>query len=591
MSYRWEPAALLLALVLALGCGDSGQTPRAVPSGDPEGPPVRGDWLVLHLLADPENLNPITSNDSAANSVLSWMFPSLLTLDNQTLAQRPVIARELPEVSEDKLTYTFKLRSDATFADGKPVTAHDVLFTLKVTKNPAVLAPHARNYLVSVKGAEALDDHTLRIDLREPYFRNDLVLGGLQPLPRHHYDPDGLLEEFSVANLDQWSALGAERQSRAEAFAEKFNKDFHRRPMGAGAFEIRDPENDIVTGERIVLKRRDDFWAPDDPVHGDAWVNRVVFRVINDQEASLVSFKSGDLDVIGLTPLQYQRPDTNSSRFNERADKHVRMSTSYTYIGWNQKRPIFRDRQLRRALRYFVDKDAIIEEILFGLGVAVESPIYIERPEYNRALPAHVFDPEKGKALLTEAGWVDSDGDGVLDKDIGGERVALRFEIISNSGNAIRKAIGLTVIDELKRAGIEASFREIDWSIMLSKVKRFDFDAVILGWGMSVVAPDAYQLWHSTQAVEGGSNHVAFTNEEVDRILEVYRTEFDEAKRIEMYNRFQEILHEEQPYTFLFAQKAITAWDRRFAGVVWYPSGSSDLREWWVPLDHQKYTQ
>ena len=115
--------------------------------------------------------------------------------------------------------------------------------------------------------------------------------------------------------------------------------------------------------------------------------------------------------------------------------------------------------------------------------------------------------------------------------------------------------------------------------------------AVILGWAMSVTPPDAYQVWHSSQAVPGGSNHVYYRNEEVDRILEEYRVEFDAERRKRLYDRFQEILHEDQPYTFLFMQKAITAWDRRFHGVRWYPSGGTDLHEWWVPVEQQKYTQ
>ena len=129
--------------------------------------PVRGDWLVLWSLADPESLNPITSNDSASNQVLQWIFLPLLDLDNETLKQRPLIARELPEISEDKLTYVFRLRDDVSFADGQPLTARDVVFTLKVIKNPEVRAPHARNYFVSVRDAVAVDDHTLRIDLRQ----------------------------------------------------------------------------------------------------------------------------------------------------------------------------------------------------------------------------------------------------------------------------------------------------------------------------------------------------------------------------------------------------------------------------------------
>jgi peptide/nickel transport system substrate-binding protein len=554
------------------------------------GEPVRGDWLVTWSLADPESLNPITSNDSASNQVLQWIFLPLLDLDNETLEQRPLIARELPEISEDKLTYVFRLRNDVTFADGKPCTAEDVIFTLKVIKNPEVLAPHARNYLISVRDAVAVDDYTVRIDLRERYFRNDLVLGGISPLPRHYYDSGDLLGGISVQEMDAFDELEPERKQRARLFAKQFNENFHRNPMGPGAFELRDAERDIVTGERIVLRRRDDFWAADDPRHGDAWVNRVVVRIINDREAALVAFKRGDLDIIGLTPLQHLR-QTGTSRFANRAAKQVHVSPGYTYIGWNQQREIFQDRRLRRALGYFVDKQSMIDKFLFGLGVPVESPIFIERPEYNRNLPAHVFDPEQGKALLAAAGWEDTDGDGILDKEFDGQRVPLRFEIMSNSGNDIRQAVGLTVIDEMKRAGIDASFRGIDWSIMLNKVKNFDFDAVILGWAMSVTPPDAFQVWHSSQAVPGGSNHVYYRNEEVDRILEEYRVEFDAERRKRLYDRFQEILHEDQPYTFLFMQKAITAWDRRFHGVRWYPSGGTDLHEWWVPVEQQKYTQ
>jgi peptide/nickel transport system substrate-binding protein len=581
---------LAVALFALAGC-DGSAPPSELSAGEAQngGDPARGDWLVLSMMADPESLNPLTSNDSASNSVLRWIFPSLLRLHPETLELEPVIARALPEVSPNKLAYIFRLREDATYSDGQAVTAHDVVFTLKATKNREVLAPHARNYLQSVRDATALDDFSLRIDLREPYFLNDLVLGSLSPLPRHYYDPSNQLEGITVGDLDRWDELPDDKKDRARAFAKKFNENFHRNPIGPGAFELRNPETDLVTGERIILHRRDDFWAPDEWWYGDAWVDRIVWRIINDREATLVTFKRGDVDVIGLTPLQYTRPDTNTDKFNARADKKLHVSPGYTYLGWNQKQRIFQDKRVRRALGFFVDKQNLIDKILYGLGEPVEGPIFVGRPEYNRELPKHVFDAERGKALLEEAGWSDSDGDGVLDKEIDGERVPLRFEIISNSGNDIRRAIGLTVIDEMKRAGIDASFREIDWSIMLSRVKDFDYDAVILGWAMSVTPPDAYQVWHSTQAISGGSNHVFFKNAEVDGILEQYRTEFDPARRKELYDRFQEILYDEQPYTFLWMQRAITAWDRRFHGVQWYKSGGSELAEWWVPLALQKY--
>ncbi len=175
---------LPLGIVLA-GCGGpqdrSGEAEAearasSTPGGH-SGPPERGDWLVLWLLADPEKLNPLTSNDSASNSVLGWMFSGLLTTDNETLELRPLIAAAMPEISEDKLTYTFRLRDDVTFSDGVPLTAHDVVFTMKAIKIPRVDAAPSRNYYESVRDVVAVDDHTVRFDLRQLYFRNTLVLG------------------------------------------------------------------------------------------------------------------------------------------------------------------------------------------------------------------------------------------------------------------------------------------------------------------------------------------------------------------------------------------------------------------------------
>lgn len=555
---------------------------------DATGNPERGDWLVLWLLADPESLNPITSNDSASNQVLRWFFLSLLDLDNETLEQRPLLASELPEISEDKLNYTFRLREGVTCSDGTPLTATDVLFTIKVIKHPRVNAPHARNYYESVRDVVVVDPLTVRFEIKKPYFRNDLVLGGTQPIPRHHYDPENLLGGISVAELDDFDNLDEGRKARATRFAKEFNENFHRNPLGPGPFVLRDPEADYSTGEQIILRHREDYWAPNNPKLGDAWVDRVVLRIINDREAALVALKSGDVDRIGMTPLQY-RINKNNQPFHRRVATKIHVSPGYTYIGWNQKNRIFRDVRVRRALSHFVDKKNMVEKILHGFGIPVESPIFVERPEHKRNLPPYSFDPEKGKALLAEAGWRDSNGDGVLDKEMDGERVDLAFEVISNSGNDIRRDVGLTVIDEFKRAGIRATFRAVDWSIMLDKVKKFDFGAVILGWAMSVMVPDSYQVWHSSQAVPGGSNHVYYRNAEVDRILEDYRVEFDPALRKVLYDRFQEILYEEQPYTFLFMQQAISAWDRRFHGVTWYPSGSTDLLEWWVPPNLRKY--
>jgi peptide/nickel transport system substrate-binding protein len=190
--------------------------------------------------------------------------------------------------------------------------------------------------------------------------------------------------------------------------------------------------------------------------------------------------------------------------------------------------------------------------------------------------------------LLNEAGWKDTDGDGVLDKMIDGKRIPLRFEIKVNSGNAVRKSVALVLLDELKKHGIAASVRELDWTIFLNDVKNHHFDAVVLGWQMSTTEPDAYQVWHSSQAANKGSNAISYKNARVDEILEQYRREFDAQKRIQMYKEFQEIIHDEQPYTFLYVGKRVSAVHRRFQGVEVFPDGLRPI-DWWVPVARQKY--
>lgn len=599
--WRAVGTAALFALVGCLACGGpQDETPTGAPeapttpgeqgaSGD-AGPPERGDWLVIHMGADPENLNPYTSNDAGASRVLGWVFQTLLDIDYDTLEQLPLIARELPEISDDQLSYTFRLRDNVTFSDGVPLTAEDVVFSMKVIRHPKVGAPQLRNYFDSVQDVAVVAPGTVRFALREVYFRNQWTLGAFEILPRHYYDPENLLEGISVAQLNAWDDLAPDAQERAGRFAKAFNETFQRNPMGSGAYVLEDPKRDWKTGEQIVLRHREGFWGAGDNKLGDGWVDRVVFRIINDRDAALVGLKANKIDYIsGLTPIQATR-QTNDPSYQERFGKYTEIRGTYTYIGYNARRKVFEDRRVRRALSHLVDKQNLVDKVMLGLAEPVEGPIFNGRPEYNQDLTPWEFSPAKAKAMLAEAGWVDSDGDGILDKEVDGERVPLRFEIISNSGNEERKKVGLTVIDSFKRYGIDASFRSLDWSILLERMRIFDYDAIVLGWGGSaVIPPDAFQIWHSSQAVEKGSNHVGFVNEEADRILEAYRVEFDAQKRKELYDRFQEIVYEEQPYTFLFAPASVSTWDRRFSGVTWYPGAGTKLNEWWVPGPQRRY--
>ncbi|HEY3152744.1 MAG TPA: peptide-binding protein [Candidatus Binatia bacterium] len=575
----------MLPLLLLLGCGDKTEVrvSDATPAADAKdaGAPVTGDWLVIHSLSDPEQLNPLTSNDASSSEVLGFVFESLLTREPRTLELKPLVATARPEISQDKLTYTFKIRKDVRFQDGRPLTGEDVLFSVKAIKCPFVNAPFLRVYFNSLIDAELIDPHTVRFVTKEPYFLNESVLGGILLMPRHYYDPENLLQRLTVRDLTRDPE---KLPSEAKKFADQFNRNFNRNPLGSGPYKF----GDWKTGREIELLRDLNYWGNGKESIDQPHLDRLKFRVVNNMDAALVRLKSGSLDFMeALQPVQVVR-GTNSERFNREFKKYEYYAPTYTYIGWNNEHPIFRDKRVRQAMTYLTDRKQIVKSVLFGLGEVVDSHIYFFRPEYDKSLKSYPFDPQKALALLNEAGWRDSDGDGVLDKVIDGKKVPLRFEIKVNSGNAVRKSVALVLLDELKKHGIAASVRELDWTIFLNDVKNHQFDAVVLGWQMSTTEPDAYQVWHSSQAANKGSNAISYKNARVDEILEAYRREFDPQKRIQMYKEFQEIIHDEQPYTFLYVGKRVSAVHRRFQGVEVFPDGLRPI-DWWVPVARQKY--
>ncbi len=551
--------------------------------------PAFGDWMVRHALSDPENFNPYTSSDQGATQVHTYVFESLLEPEyDPPYTQRGFIAADYPVVSDDYLTYTFTLRQNVRFADGTPLTADDVLFSMKVIQTPTVRAPHLRNYYSSIQDVEKLGEYEISFVCREPYILNDLFLGSFDILPRHFYDPDGLLDPVPITSLIDGSWEQGEHADRVRLFGERFNLDFNRNMMGTGAYYVADWENDVVTGQKVVLTRNDDYWGQDVaglPATGH--VDKIVFKIINNLDAAFIELTNGNLDYHGMKPLEFKEKSW-SPGFVDRFMKGIQYAGGYNYIGWNNNHPLFRDRRVRQAMTHLTDREGMVRNLLFGLAETVESPIHKFRPEYNHALEPYPYDPDRALALLDAAGWADTDNDGILDKEIDGTSTPFRFEFLVNSGNQIRKDIALTLQSSLEDVGIDCQVRELDWSIFLERVKNKDFAAVTLGWtgGTGLrFPPDSFQIWHSSQAEGNGSNFISFRNEETDEILETYRQEFDMDKRIVLYRRFQEILHEEQPYTFLWKSRVAVAYSRRYHGVNWYPAGAVP-QEWWVePAD------
>ena len=213
----------------------------------------------------------------------------------------------------------------------------------------------------------------------------------------------------------------------------------------------------------------------------------------------------------------------------------------------------------------------------------VSGPFYVNSPEYDKKIKPYPYDPKAALALLKSAGWDYRPGEDVLQKD----GKPFEFEFLLSAGSKFGEQLATMLQENLKEIGIRMSIRKLEWAVFIQRIEEHNFDACTMGWSLGWET-DPYQIWHSSQAVEKGSNFVGFKNAEADKLIEEARKEFDPEKRRQMYYRLQEIIHDEQPYTFLFTNKALVAVSRRFQNVEVYPMGLSPLY-WWVPKEAQKY--
>lgn len=507
--------------------------------------PAYGDTLVEGSIGEATNLIPMLSSDSASHDIAGLIFNGLVKYDKGVNLVGDLA--ESWEVSQGGLQFTFKLRRGVTWHDGHPFTARDVLFGFQTITNPNTPTAYAEDFR-QVKKAEALNDYTFRVTYDKPFAPALTSWGNLVVLPKH------LLEGKEIAK----SELG-------------------RRPVGTGPYRFRE----WISRDRVILEANPNYFE------GRPYLDRYVVRVIPDLATMFLELKAGGLDLMGLTPIQYKR-QTDDRFFREDYRKYRYLANAYTYLGYNLLEPKFKDRRVRQALSYAIDKEEIIKVVMLGLGVPATGPYKPGLWFYNPDVKKYPFDPAKALALLKEAGWEDRDGDGILDK--GGE--PFEFTVMTNEGNPVRQRTAVVIQERLKKIGIRMKIRVIEWSAFINDfIDKKDFEATILGWTTGF-EPDQFDIWHSSKTGKKELNFISFKNPEVDELLEKGRRTFDQEKRKAIYFRLQEILAEEQPYTFLYVPEALPIVHSRVYGIEPSPLGISyNLYRWYVPKGLQRYNR
>jgi peptide/nickel transport system substrate-binding protein len=500
-------------------------------------------------IGDISGLIPNITSDGASHSVGNLIYDGLVRADRD-LSLTGELA-ESWEISKDERTITFHLKRGVRWHDGAPFTARDVEFTYRYMRDPKTPTAYAEDFL-QVASTEVVDPYTFRVRYEKPY-APALLSWALWVLPAH------LLEE-------PWRR-GVDLRTTPQ----------NRHPIGTGPFRFQEWK----AQEKVVLLASPDYHR------GRPYLDRVLLRIIPDSATIFLELKARNVDMAGLTPLQFRR-QTEYPAFTRFFEKYRYLSNSYAYLGFNLKDPRFADRTVRRALAHAIDKREIIEGVLLGLAREAVGPYKPGTWWYTDEVRTFPYDPDRAKELLREAGWRDRDGDGILERD----GKPFRFTIRTNQGNSVRIQTAEIIQRRLKAIGIDVNIHVVEWAAFINTfIRKRDFEAIILGWGLGL-DPDQYEIWHSSKTGPDQLNHISYGNPEVDRLLESGRRTFNQERRKAIYREFQRVLAEDQPVVFLYVPDALMAVSSRIHGIEPAPAGLAwNFIRWYVPRELQRYTR
>ncbi len=535
---------LLLTLFSLYGCSDppERETVRIQRKQSTVEMPVFGDTLVEGTIGEASNLIPVLASDSASHEVAGHIYNGLVKYD-KNLAIVPDLAESF-SISKNGLEILFHLRKGVKWHDGAPFTSRDVIYTYNVVVDPKTPTPYAEDFR-QVGSISAVDNHTVKVKYKVP-FAPALASWGMSILPAH------LLEGKDITK----SSLA-------------------RSPVGTGPYRFME----WIPGQKIVLESNHDYFE------GRPYIDRYIYRVIPDTSTMFMELKAGTVDLMGLTPVQYAR-QTASPDFNSRFNRYRYPSFTYLYMGYNLRHPLFTDKRVRQAITAAINKDELVSGVLFGMGRKAHGPLIPGHWAYNPDVKDIGYDPSRAAELLREAGWKDKNDSGILVRD----GVPFSFTILTNQGNQQRLLTAQIIQQRLKSVGIEVKIRVVEWAAFLKEfIDKGNFEAVILAWSISQ-DPDMYDIWHSSKTNPGELNFIGYKNSEIDHLLVEGRGTFDIGKRKRAYFRIQEILADEQPYTFLYIPDALPVANSRIRGIEPSPSGIGHNRiKWFVPEVEQLY--
>ncbi|NMB45697.1 MAG: hypothetical protein GX998_04720 [Firmicutes bacterium] len=482
---------------------------------------------------DIETLNPMLSESIYESVVLNGIFSQLIRMDEKGNLI-PDLAVEVPTVdnggiSPDGKVFTFHLRKDAKWHDGKPVTAKDVVFTWEMIMHaPQVVS---QDGFSDIERMETPNDYTVVMHLKEQraaWLLNWAAISGAI-IPAHAWkgvDPT----EFTKAHL------------------------LSRQPIGSGPFRLVEWK----PGSHVILEANKEYYGE------GPYLAKFIYRAVSDSNTQLTMLKTGEAD-IAMNLVGDQYPQVQAIK---RLQVSLDPGSAYTHMTFNLDKPLFKDKRVRQALNYALPRQLIVEKVLKGVGMAATTSTAPILWAYDDTLEPYPFDLEKAKNLLTDAGWVDTDGDGIRDKN--GKPLA--FSLSTSAGAKERAQIAQIAKQFWKEIGVDLEIKLVEATMLFGDIlENRKFDMIMFGWA-TPADPDEFTLYHSSQIPTPknkmlGQNYAGYVNSKVDELLEEGKSLLEQEERLPVYRQIQKIIYDELPMLYCYymvdihaAPKALQNW-------------------------------
>ncbi|WP_353931703.1 ABC transporter substrate-binding protein [Okeanomitos corallinicola TIOX110] len=560
---------LIITLLSFTALSITGCNPTQLKKSDAKVP-----QLVSSILSDPKTFNYPLSSESP--NIFGYTYEGLLSQNPLTGELEPDLA-ESWEVSEDKLKITFTLKDNLKWSDGKPLTVDDVVFTYNDIYLNENIPTDIRDILRIGKdrklpSVRKVDNRRVEFSVPEP-FRPFLQNTGAAILPAH------VLREFVET------------------------KDKDGKPIFLTKWGVDTPPEEIIvngpyqlerydTSQRVIFRRNPNYWRKDQQGNSQPYIERIVWQIVESTDTSLLQFRSGGLDAVGVTPDYFSLLKTQEKQGNFQIyNGGPSTSTSFVFFNLNQGKrngktlvdPVksrwFNNVEFRQAVAYAIDRQTMINNIYRGLGQTQNSPISVQSHYYlppEKGLKVYDYNPEKAKQLLLKSGFK-YNAENQLE-DAQGNRV--RFSLLTNAGNRIREAMGSQIKQDLSKIGIQVDFTPLAWNTFLDKLSNtLDWEASLIGLTGGLEPNDGANVW----SPEGGLHmfnqkpqpgqkplegwKVAPWEEKIYQLYIQAAQEFDEEKVKALYAESQKITQENLPLIYLVNAYSLSAVRNRFAGI------------------------